>query len=849
MESIVVLGKGGIGKSTIAANVSVILAAKGGKVLHVGCDPKMDSTLALMGRRIRPFSEDGVYTGERALRNCLHHSRIKGSDCMEAGGPQAGVGCAGTGIGVMLDAIKESSLIERNGYDTVVFDVLGDVVCGGFAAPLRRGFASKAVLVVSEELLSLYAANNLVAMINNYSRNGVYLAGLAVNTKDASAVRLARDFARAVDTCVLGVVPRDPAVARAEKARKPVVALEPRSEAARSLARLAFKIASAGKPASPPRMLGAEEFDALMSGMPGARLEEALGSPGRLSRPKAPLAPSVLLEKAGFSLTGISGAQVVCSWKGRGGSFKIFIAPVSESRTGMSRVGDWAFCFAPGAERGSAASHEEFDRALKGLSGLRFDDFVAAFNGKVDFYGNVGAFEELASNSLLPGGDRPRDAHLGFGQWQRFLFAEDSGICVPPGSVIVEHGDIECRFSSCPPTPLSFFQTSAGLSGISGLSLGPHLPKDEREPSVVNTDFGYDDAAKGDEKKIAAALTAAAARTGPGGLVGFHTCCSPLVLSSDVAAFRDRAARELGVEVLLENFNNFYDWPTFETPEKVRARSAFVARRLAALGRVKPSADLNLVNFGDSRSVLSALLASKGLSMTPRGGDFYRDIASARLQVLPYADPVLTRAFDQLGLKWAAPGAPYGLAATRAWLSALFTALGEAPPREGFGPSKEAAAAYAAYSRRLAGVAAGFVASPKELGMLDGSGAVSGVPLVSFLSEAGLAIRLLAHAPDRPARALARIEADGLAARTRARVRLSFFNGPAALSKALARDRALRLVYSDIPLDPRIGAAGKSAFSAAMFEPGYEGAAETLRRLMGLCEWDFNERYFFRKSV
>ena len=258
MESIVFFGKGGIGKSTIAANISVLFAARGKKVLHVGCDPKMDSTLSLMGRRIRPFNDQGGSDGE-ALRRSLHRS-IKGIDCIEAGGPQAGVGCAGAGIGAMLDAIKDSSLIEKEGYDTVVFDVLGDVVCGGFAAPLRRGFASKAILVVSEELLSLYAANNLISMVNNYARNGVFLAGLAVNAKDPAAVRRAHDFARAANTRVLGVIPRDAAVTRAEKARKPVVALEPRSEAAKSLARLAAEIASAAVPSSPPRMLAPAEF-------------------------------------------------------------------------------------------------------------------------------------------------------------------------------------------------------------------------------------------------------------------------------------------------------------------------------------------------------------------------------------------------------------------------------------------------------------------------------------------------------------------------------------------------------------------------------------------------------------
>jgi len=837
MESIVFFGKGGIGKSTIAANVSVLLAAKGRKVLHVGCDPKMDSTLALMGRRIRPFNEQGGSAGEAALRRSLHRS-IKGIDCIEAGGPQAGVGCAGAGIGAMLDAIKDSGLIEKEGYDTVVFDVLGDVVCGGFAAPLRRGFASKAVLVVSEELLSLYAANNLISMVNNYARNGVFLAGLAVNAKDFNAVRMAREFAKAANTRVLGIIPRDPAVTRAEKARKPVVALEPRSEAARSLARLASEIAAAGIPSSPPRMLGPAEFEAFMDDRPASPAAKTAKAAAPAPARKNSISPSALLERSGFSMTGISGGQVLCTWKGNGETFRLYIAPIAQSRPGMTGVSDWAYCYAPGSEPAPNAERGEFDRALKGVSALRFEDFISAFSGSLDFYGNADSFGKSSTHPLMPGGDRPMEPHVGYGQWHRFIFSDSSGICVPPGSVMVEHGDNECRFSSCSQTPLSTFRKIAGLASDACPSMGPILPKEE--PAVMNTDFVYEDAVKGDEKKIASTLRSAAARSGAGGLVEFYSGCSPLILASDVAAFSSVTSKDLGVEVLLDNFNSFYA----ETPEKVRARSAFVARRLTALKRVKPSVDLNLINFSGSREPLTALLLSRGLTMMPYEKDFYRDIASARLQVLSAPDPVLTTAFDKLGIKWVSPTAPYGLGATEAWLRALFAALGRKAPKEGFGPSKKDLADYSAQAKRLSRCAAGFVASPKEFGTLESSWAVSGMPLISFLKEAGLAIRLFAYAPDATAKAFARTEAGLLGAKTGTLPKLVFFDSPVSLTKVLAGDRALRLVYSDIPLDPRIAAAGKNVFSVAICEPGYSGAVETLRRFAQLCEWDFNERYY-----
>ena len=833
MESIVFFGKGGIGKSTIATNVAVLLSASGRKVLHVGCDPKRDSTLSLTGRRIRPFSDQNGSAGETALRAAIHRG-VKGVDCIEAGGPQAGVGCAGAGIGAMLDALKNSGLLQANGYDTVIFDVLGDVVCGGFAAPLRRGFTSKAVLVVSEELLSLYAANNLIAMVNNYARNGVFLAGLAVNAKDISAVKLANDFARAANTRVLGVIPRDPAIARAEKLRRPVVVFEPGSQAAKSLAGLTREIAFSVKPASPPQMLGEAEFEAFMGGRAaGSGAVPAAGAHG--GGAGAAPSPADLLARSGFGMTGLLGGQVVCTWKSGADVFKLFVAPVAGAKPGMTVAGDWAYCFAPGGGPGPGSDRSGFDLAVKAVSGLLFEDFVSAFNGTLEFYGNVDSFGRTGYHPRLPEGDRPIDQHTGFGQWQRFIFSDNSGICVPPGAVMVEHADNECRFSSCSSTPLNTFQKMGGLANDSRPSLAPFLPKEDA--NVMNTDFVCGDAIKGDEKKIAVKLTAAAARAGAGGLVEFYTGCSPLLLASDTAAFTDRTARDLGVEVLRDNFNNFDE----STPEKVKARSALVVRRLKALRRTKPSADLNLINFGDTKAEpLARLLAARGLSVTPHERDFYGDIAAARLQVLSYADPVLTSAFDRLGIKWVSPAAPYGLAATRAWLRALFAALGRKAPKAGLAPSREEAAAHAALARQLSRCAAGFIASPDEFPMLEGSWSVSGVPMISFLAEAGLAVRLFAYAPDAAARSLAKKETALLAGRTGTRLRLECFDSPGGLEKALAKDRALRLVYSDIPQDARLAAAGKNAFSATMCEPGYEGAVETLRRLARLSQWDFN---------
>jgi len=243
MESLVFFGKGGIGKSTIASNLSVLYALAGRKVLHVGCDPKHDSTLALAaGGSVRTFIERVVSEGKPGgWRHLIVRGRF-GIDLVEAGGPEPGVGCAGRGISLMLETFKETRLLEEGAYDIVSFDILGDVVCGGFATPLRQGFGRKVFIVVSEELMSLYAANNIAKAVRHYSPNGVVLGGLIANVRDPQAdPAVLERFAGLIGTRVLATIPRDPAVRQAEYLRKPLVEHAPRAPATMALMALAVE--------------------------------------------------------------------------------------------------------------------------------------------------------------------------------------------------------------------------------------------------------------------------------------------------------------------------------------------------------------------------------------------------------------------------------------------------------------------------------------------------------------------------------------------------------------------------------------------------------------------------------
>lgn len=240
MQRIVIFGKGGIGKSTFATNVSASLAAAGNRVLHVGCDPKHDSTVALLdGRMIDAVVDtitrlDGVRPEDIVTRSHL------GIDCVEAGGPSAGVGCGGRGISRMIEIFQSANLVDASRYDVVLYDVLGDVVCGGFAAPLRKGVGEKVVIVASEELMALYAANNIARAVVHYAPNGIALAGIVFNLKDPNADReMLERFAGRIGARVLGYVLRDPLVREAEFRRRTVVEHAPRSAIAQSYRSLA----------------------------------------------------------------------------------------------------------------------------------------------------------------------------------------------------------------------------------------------------------------------------------------------------------------------------------------------------------------------------------------------------------------------------------------------------------------------------------------------------------------------------------------------------------------------------------------------------------------------------------
>lgn len=230
-KHIAIYGKGGIGKSTTTSNISAALAEAGHRVIQIGCDPKSDSTNTLRGGDYLPTVVDSLRESGKVKLEDISAIGFKGVLCIEAGGPVPGVGCAGRGINAAVGLLQELNVFEDFEADYVLYDVLGDVVCGGFAVPIRDGITDRAYVVSSSDFMAIYAANNLFKAINKYAPSGgARLGGVIGNSILASySESLITDFTQKTGSTVAGFVPRSPAVAQSELYGKTVIEANPQS--------------------------------------------------------------------------------------------------------------------------------------------------------------------------------------------------------------------------------------------------------------------------------------------------------------------------------------------------------------------------------------------------------------------------------------------------------------------------------------------------------------------------------------------------------------------------------------------------------------------------------------------
>lgn len=243
MLKVAIYGKGGIGKSTITSNLAAAFAAMGKKVIQIGCDPKADSTINLLGGEpLRPVMNYMREEDEEPERlEDISKEGFGGVLCIETGGPTPGLGCAGRGIITALEKLKETGAYEVYQPDVVLYDVLGDVVCGGFSMPMRKGYADKVFIITSGENMAIHAGANIAMAVENFKTRGyASLGGIILNRRNvAREEEKVKELADDFKTQVIGTLSHSELVAEAEEEGKTVMECFPGSEMAEEYRKLA----------------------------------------------------------------------------------------------------------------------------------------------------------------------------------------------------------------------------------------------------------------------------------------------------------------------------------------------------------------------------------------------------------------------------------------------------------------------------------------------------------------------------------------------------------------------------------------------------------------------------------
>ena len=234
MLKVAIYGKGGIGKSTVTSNLAAAFANMGKRVIQIGCDPKADSTINLLGgdplRPVMNFMREEDEEPDELAQ--ISKEGYGGILCIETGGPTPGLGCAGRGIIATFQLLEDMDLFAHYKPDVVLYDVLGDVVCGGFAAPIREGYAEKVLIVTSGEKMALYAANNISSAVRNFEdRSYARVFGIVLNHRNVeNEMEKVQAFSEKIGVPIVGEVPRSDEIIRWEDQGKTVIEGNPDSE-------------------------------------------------------------------------------------------------------------------------------------------------------------------------------------------------------------------------------------------------------------------------------------------------------------------------------------------------------------------------------------------------------------------------------------------------------------------------------------------------------------------------------------------------------------------------------------------------------------------------------------------
>jgi nitrogenase iron protein NifH len=247
MKKIAIYGKGGIGKSTVTSSLSAALSIQGFRVMQIGCDPKADSTINLTGgKAVTPVMNHLKEHGACSSLEQIVAEGFNGILCVEAGGPTPGLGCAGRGIITAFNVLEDLHAFDIYKPDFVLFDVLGDVVCGGFAMPLRDGYADEVVIVTSGEKMALFAARNIKTALDTFAqRNYATLKGIILNRRNVeNEGKLVATFAEEAGARIIGDIPRDRHIQQYEHENKTVVQGNPDLDVSKTLMAIAAHLAN-----------------------------------------------------------------------------------------------------------------------------------------------------------------------------------------------------------------------------------------------------------------------------------------------------------------------------------------------------------------------------------------------------------------------------------------------------------------------------------------------------------------------------------------------------------------------------------------------------------------------------